>query len=252
MWNSFALAVQIVTGQAAFSAAPPTRLAARRAVALFPLVGALSGVLLAAIWTLAARLWPGQSLVVGALVLAAQTLTTGGRALDGLARAGDGWAAQGGGGDRSRAFAVMRDPRRGAAGMIVLALIVVLKVAFIGALPNAGGGQALILASALGRWAVAFAFSAFPLASAASDDAETHAGLTDAGPNEFLIATVLAIACAAVLPTRGLLTMLAVALVVGPTAQAVNRRLGGFNAPLAQALGELGDVIALACLALRP
>jgi adenosylcobinamide-GDP ribazoletransferase len=251
MWNSFALAMQIVTGQSALSADPPTRFAARRAVALFPLVGALIGVLTAAIWTLGNRLWPGQALVSAALVLTAGTLATGGRAWNGLARAGDGWAAQGDGGDRSRAFAVMRDPRRGAAGIMTLVLVVVLKLAFISALPATEAGLSLILASALGRWASAFAFSAFPLASAASDDAETHAGLSDAGPNEFLIATVLSIACAALLPTRGLLTLVAVAVVSGPTAQAVSRRLGGFNAPLSQALGELGEVTALACLAIH-
>ena len=53
------------------------------------------------------------------------------------------------------------------------------------------------------------------------------------------------------LPTRGLLVMLAVGLVVGPAAATVSQRLGGLSLPLAFALGAVGELVALACLALR-
>ncbi|MBV9850155.1 MAG: adenosylcobinamide-GDP ribazoletransferase [Armatimonadetes bacterium] len=251
MGNAFAFAARLLSGLPPPTLDPPTRVEARRAVALLPLVGALLGLLAACVWNLAARLWPGEPLVHAALVLAAGAALTAGRPLGGLARAADGLAAHGAGGDRSRAFAVMRDPRRGTAGMVALAVFIALQLAFLGALPPALAWGGLILAGALGRWASAFTLAAYPLASASSGDPEANHGLADAGPNEFLIATVLVIASAAVLPTRGLLIMLAVGLVVGPAAAAVNRRLGGLSLPLAHALGMVGELTALACLALR-
>lgn len=250
MLDSFALAVQLITGVSLLVGTPP-RAAARLAVALLPLVGALIGVLLAAVWTVAAHLWRGQPLVSAAFVLGAGALASGGRALGGVARAGDGLAAHGAGGDRSRAFAVMRDPRRGTAGVVTLGTLLVLKLAFLAALPPGDAIRFLVLAVTLGRWATAFSFSAFPLASASPDDVQTGQGLADAGPNEFLVATALTIACVAVVPTRGLLTMLMVAAAAGPLAATINRRLGGLSAPLAQGLGEIAEVIALACLTLH-
>jgi adenosylcobinamide-GDP ribazoletransferase len=251
MWNAFALAVQIVTGQAALMTEMPRRAAARQAVALLPLVGVFVGFVMAAVWTLASRLWPGEPLVWACLTLAASALATHGRPLGGVARGADGLASDQSGGDRSRALAVMRDPRRGTAGIVGLAVIVALKLGFLSALPAPAAGQSLILASTLGRWATSFAFAAFPLASASDDDPSVHGGLIDAGPNEFLIATVIALACAAILPTRGLLVLVAVAAAAGPAAQAVSRRLGGLTPPLCHALGECGELAALACLAIR-
>ena len=84
-------------------------------------------------WTLAAHLWLKQPLVAAALTLAAGALLTGGRPLGGVARAGDGLAAHGAGGDRSRAFAVMRDPRRGTTGLIALGIALLVKLAFLAA-----------------------------------------------------------------------------------------------------------------------
>ena len=246
-WNSFALAVGALTRLPALADAPPTREDARRAVFLFPLVGALLGVLLAGAWTVGARLWPAQPLVAGALALAAGALLTGGRGLGGVARAADGLAAQGGGGDRARAFAIMRDPRRGTTGLVALGVALALKLAFLTALPPAVAWPSLVLSGALGGWAVAFSLSAFPVAASA----EGGSGLSDAGPNEFLAATVVAIVCAAVRPTRGLLALLGVALVVGPSAQGIRRHLGGLNLPLCAALGELAEIVALASLSVR-
>ena len=81
MWNSFALAVQSLTALPILEASP-TRLDARRAPIFFPLVGALLGMALAAVWTLGHRLWSGEPLVAAALTLAA------GRTSDRRSRAG--------------------------------------------------------------------------------------------------------------------------------------------------------------------
>ena len=247
MWNSFIIAVQAMTRLAVFTEQPPTRSDSRRAVFLFPLVGAFIGILTAAVWTVSCRVWTSQPLVPAALTLAAGLLFTGGRGLGGIARAADGLAAQGGGGDRTRAFAIMRDPRRGTTGLIALGAFLALKLAFLAALPSNLAWSALVITGVLGGWATAFAYCAFPVAAAG----ESGPGLADAGPGEFLAATAVTIAGGAVMPTRGLLTLVAVALVAGPTAQSVNRRLGGLNQPLCAALGEIAEIVALACLSVR-
>lgn len=249
MWNPLAVAVQALTRlpMPSDQIQVPTRQDARRAVALFPLVGALGGVLLAAAWVLGNRVWPGQPLVPAALTFTVGLLLTGGRGLGGVARAADGLAAQGAGGDRARGFAVMRDARRGTTGLVALAAAVALRLAFLAALPGAIAWPALVLAGVTGGWAVAFAYSAFPVAATG----ESGPALAEAGPGEFLAATVVAIVCGAVLPTRGLLTLLAVALVAAPTAAGVNRLLGGLNRPLCAALGEIAEITALACLSIR-
>ena len=95
MWNSFALAVQALTRLPAQPGLTTTRAQARQAVFLFPIVGALVGILLAAVWAASSRLWSGQPLVAAALTLTAGLVITGGRGLGGVARAADGIAGRG-------------------------------------------------------------------------------------------------------------------------------------------------------------
>lgn len=248
MWTEFGIAIRLVTGQMLYLPVAMTRLAARRSVALFPLIGIFVGVILASVWSLAGHFWSGQPFAAAAIVLGTGIAVMSARPMDGIARMADGLAAAYDGGDRSRAFAAMRDMRRSATAIIALVATAALKIGFITALPATNGAQCLIVAAVLGRWATSFSFAAFPLASAANADAEMHNGLSDAGPNEFLIATVIALACCALLPATGLIALLVVGLIVGPAAQAINRRLGGLNAPICQAMGEIGEIVALACL----
>jgi len=247
MWNSFALAVQALTRLPAQPGLTTTRAQARQAVFLFPIVGALVGILLAAVWAASSRLWSGQPLVAAALTLTAGLVITGGRGLGGVARAADGIAGRGAGGDRARAFAIMRDPRRGTAGLIAGGACLALRLAFLSALAPTIAWPALIVAGAVGGWATAFSLSAFPVARTGGDEP----GLAEAGPTEFLVASGVAIVCAAVLPTRGLLALLAAAIVAAPSAAGTNRLLGGLNPPLCAALGEIAEITALACLSLR-
>ena len=243
MWNSFALAVQSLS---VFSllASNPTREDARRAAALFPLVGGLLGAVLGAVWFLGHRLWTAEPLVAAALTLAVGTVLTGGAGLGGVARAADGLAALGGTSDRTRAFAIMRDPRRGTTGLVALGVAVALRLAFLAALPSGLAWAGLILAGAMRGWAMSFAVSAFPAGS------DSGTALSEAGPGEFLVATALVIVCGIGLPTRIFPVLFAVALLVGPLAQLVQRRLGGVNLPLCSALGEVAEIVALACLSL--
>ncbi len=251
MWNSLALALQTLTALPPLADGTPTRDDARRAVMLFPLVGALLGGGAGLAWLLGSRLWPEQPLVSAALALAALAALTGGRGLGSIARGSDGLAAHGGGGDRARAFAVMRDPRRGTAGLAALAVTVALRLAFLAALPPERAWTVLLLAGALGGWAVAFGYSAFPVASAPDGGEATGPGIGAATGNEFLAATVLTVIAGALWPARALPAFAGAALAAGLGAWHVNRRLGGLNRPLCAALGELAEIAALACLTIR-
>jgi len=244
MWNSFALAVQSLSSFSLL-ASNPTREDARRAAALFPLVGGLLGIVLGAVWFVGHRLWAAEPLVAAALTLAVGAVLTGGSGLGGVARAADGLAALGGMSDRTRAFAIMRDPRRGTTGLVALGVALALRLAFLAALPPGLAWTGLILAGAMRGWAMAFAVSAFP------GGADSGATLVEAGPGEFLAATALTIVCGTGLPTRIFPVLFAVALLAGPLAQVVHRRLGGLNLPLCAALGEVAEIVALACLSAR-
>ena len=244
MWNSFALAFQSLSSLPLL-ASNPTREDARRAAALFPLVGGLLGIVLGAIWFVGHRLWTAEPLVAAALTLAVGAALTGGSGLGGIARAADGLAALGGTSDRTRAFAIMRDPRRGTTGLVALGVALALRLAFLAALPPGLAWTGLILAGAMRGWAMAFAVSAFPAGT------ESGKALAEAGPGEFLAATALVIVSGAGQPTRTFPVLIAVAVLVGPLAQLVQRRLGGLNLPLCAALGEVAETVALACLCVR-
>lgn len=244
MWNSFALAVQSLSSLS-LQASNPTREDARRAAALFPLVGGLLGIVLGAVWFVGHRLWTTEPLVAAALTLAVGAVLTGGSGLGGVARAADGLAALGGTSDRTRAFAIMRDPRRGTTGLVAIGIALALRMAFLAALPPGLAWTGLILAGAMRGWAMAFAVSAFP------GGADSGATLVEAGPGEFLAATALTIVCGTGQPTRIFPVLFAVALLVGPLAQLAQRRLGGLNLPLCSALGEVAEIVALACLSAR-
>lgn len=88
------------------------------AVWAFPLVGALVGVLMWAVFAFA--LWLGlPPLAAALLALVASALATGGLHEDGLADTADGF---GGGASRDRKLAIMRDSRIGSYGVLALVL----------------------------------------------------------------------------------------------------------------------------------
>ena len=250
MWNSFALAAQVLTRLPPLSLQMPSRLEARRAVALFPLIGACLGLIQASVWVLASHVWHADPLIPAILALAAGAVMTGGALPAGIGRTADALASLTALSDKSRAQAILRDPRRGTIGSIAIGLFLLLEMSFLAALPPLSVLPSLMLAAALGRWGTAFAYSAFPGASSSSD-LEAGRGLADAGPPEFLLATIVVFLVAALLPLRGLLTLMAVVVLVGPLAQWGIRALGSTSRPVCDALGALAELVALAALAVH-
>src|SRR4051794_18573678 len=119
-----------------FLTAVPVRIGATRpgdlgrAAGWFPVVGLLLGLVLSAAQWLLLRLFP--PLLAGGLAVALWAALTGGLHLDGLADCGDGLLAAA---TPERRLEIMRDPRLGAFGVLVLAVFLILKVLAVGALP---------------------------------------------------------------------------------------------------------------------
>ena len=246
MWLSFTVAVRLLTNFSLFTPDNPSRADIRRSIILFPLIGALLGVLYGAVWVIANRIWSTERLVPAALTFAFSALLTGGRGVGGIGRLGDAIAGIYSSGDRVRAEAAIGDQHRGTVGVVATVAFAGIKLAFLSALPEASAWQCLIVAAMAGQWATGFCFSAFRLTSSWNNEDESSRGFTDAGLNEFFGSTILAIAFAAIMPVTGLVALMAAAFVVGPAAQSLSKALNGLNHHVSFALGELGEIVALA------
>ena len=123
------------------------------AVAWFPLVGALLGAALAGLFLGALAWWPPA--VAAALAIAGGLLLSGGFHEDAVGDAADGL---GGGSDRERVLAIMKDSRVGAYGVMGLWVLLTLRFAVLGACAARPALQVVAvfaLAAAWGRWTAA-------------------------------------------------------------------------------------------------
>lgn len=120
-----------------------------RSALWYPAVGALLGALLGLTAALAAPLGAG---VAAVLVLVVWVLVTGALHLDGLADTAD--AFVGGGPDRARIHAILKDPRCGPMGVVAIGLLLLVKHALLAALLARGASAALLLAPLVARTAL--------------------------------------------------------------------------------------------------
>ena len=130
-----------------------------RSARYFPLAGQVVGVLVAAVWLAASRVWPGLPAAV--LAVGAGVLITGGFHEDGLADTADGL---GGGQDRARRLAIMKDSRIGAYGTLALALTLAARVALLAGMKPQAGALALLVAHGGARAAAVAVMAVLPYA----------------------------------------------------------------------------------------
>jgi adenosylcobinamide-GDP ribazoletransferase len=148
---------------------------------------------------------------------------------------------------RERKLEIMRDSRMGVMGALALLAILALKTALLSAAGT--WTTALLVAPALGRWAMCFGLCRYPSARAdglgamvqAQSESSTLRGAT-------LIAAVAALVIAG---PRGLLALALVWLVSRALARWWVRDLGGLTGDTYGALCEIGEVVALAALTAR-
>ena len=206
-----------------------------RAVACFPLIGALIGLLLALVDAGVRRLLPVGP--ASAVVLVASVLLTGGLHLDGLMDTADGVF---GGRTVERRLEIMRDSRAGSYGVLAGALALLLKFACLADLPAALRLPALVIAPVVGRWAMAGAVVCFLYARPQGLGAAFKAG---ARPAHAGAATALALVAAwMAFGVTGIWLLLGGGLVALLAAGYLAGKLGGLTGDCYGAVNETVEV----------
>jgi adenosylcobinamide-GDP ribazoletransferase len=215
----------------------------RWSAAHFPLVGAVIGAIMAATWYLTAPLGAAPAVV---LALIASLVVTGGFHEDGLADTAD---ALGGGHDRAKVLAILKDSRIGSFGGLALAATLLLRAALLVEL-GALAPVALVATQAASRMPPIWLMALLPYAT---DDAVAKSRhINRAGLAQALVATGWAIAIVAGLVSVGLPPSSALALlaVAAPVAAFLGwrfwRRVGGVTGDF---LGATQQVVEAAMLA---
>lgn len=220
------------------------------AVTYFPLVGAVIGVVVAAVGYLTQAGLRLPELAGSMIMVAVWTGITGGLHLDGLIDTADGFAA---GTDREVVLRVMRDHRTGAMGVIAAVLVLLWKWAMTAALINktvpAGYWiPALILAPTWSRWAMTLVITAFPYArpSGLAQSLSPGSGRGYGGPalTAFVVSLVVFLIWRP--PVQWLAAIcLAAALVAWSLGSRWCKRLGGLTGDTYGAINELVEATVL-------
>jgi adenosylcobinamide-GDP ribazoletransferase len=143
------LAVQFLTVVPVLGRRTPRAREFGVAEAFFPVAGLLVGATLLAVDTLLTGI--ASPTVRDVLLVALLAALTGGLHLDGLIDTFDGLFAHG---DRERRLEVMRDPRAGAFGVVAVVLVLALKLAVLESLSPTLRPAALLLGPCMGRWGI--------------------------------------------------------------------------------------------------
>lgn len=227
------------------------------ALAWFPVVGAVLGLALGAVWWAAATVWPGG--VAAAVVVAADLGLTGFLHLDGLVDAADGLLPPL---DRQRRLDVMADPRAGAFGVgAAVAVLLVRWSAFAALRPHALLVAALWCAS---RTAMAVVARSLPYARPSglataflADEPEGRGvgGRRGLRGRDALVA-LAGLGGSVVLGAvgqgvGGVAGVAGVAVGAGAVAAFAHGRLGGFTGDVLGAAGLVGETAGMLVAAVR-
>jgi adenosylcobinamide-GDP ribazoletransferase len=211
-----------------------------RAIACFPLAGAVIGALLAGLGLGAGALWGAD--VRPVVLVVAWGVITAGLHLDGLSDTFDAvlsWRP------RERKLEIMRDSRIGAMGALALIAVLALKATWLG---TAGDGwlRAVWLAPILGRWSDIYGIFWFPPARARGMGRDFQSQVRRA---DFIFATAATLLLALALAgARGLVALALVWIAAQLLAMWWTRDLGGLTGDTYGALCEISEVVALAAL----
>lgn len=211
------------------------------ALAWFPVIGAMLGLVLGGVWWLADRLWVAP--VAAAVVVAADLALTGMLHFDGLVDSADGLLPPL---ERARRLEVMADPAAGAFGVGVAIVVLLLRWASLAALAPAPWLLAALWCGS--RLAMAVVAQFVPYARAGG----LAGAFLKGGRRRLPAAGVLLVGMLALLAgSDGLVGVVVLAVVaVGVVALAM-RRLGGFTGDVLGAAGVLGETAGLLAAAAR-
>lgn len=224
-----------------------------RAMAWFPTVGVLIGVLACAVGLAAGALWGDLVRAVAVVVTAA--VITAGLHLDGLSDTFDAvtsWRS------RERKLEIMKDSRIGAMGALALIAVIALKIALIAAAGEAWW-RAVLIAMALGRWVDLYGIFFFPAAreGGLGRNFRDHIRRGDYIFATGQIIVILAVISIVGLPApawpaallRGAIALGLALLVAHVVFTRWTRALGGLTGDTYGAMSEIGETVALAAMA---
>lgn len=206
----------------------------------FPLVGLVTGGVMALVWLGAGSFLaplPAAFLAVGAGVM-----LTGALHEDGFADCCDGL---GGGRSKARALEIMRDSRIGAYGAIGLIIMIGLKVALLASFSPVAGAIALLIAASCGRAAMVLMLAIGHYAR--PDGAASGAGGVSAA--EAVFALLIAFAIGASGGAMGIAAVLAALITGWLWLLWLDRKLGGYTGDGLGAACISGEIAVLICLA---
>lgn len=209
-----------------------------RSTVWFPLVGLLIGGLLLLADLAFSALFPRH--LADALLVALLAILTGGLHLDGVGDVCDGLGARG---SRERFLAVMKDSHVGAAGVVGIVLVLLLKYAALLAMPIYLRGSALLLMPLLARLTQVLVMSN---ARAARSDGLGASFLAGVGPGRFSLAAAYSIPlCWLLGHTAGVAALLVVLLWGIAVKGYFTRRLGGISGDIIGFSSETAELLAL-------
>jgi adenosylcobinamide-GDP ribazoletransferase len=223
-----------------------------RTVAAFPLAGlviALPSTLVMDVLSVSGA----EAILVALIGISLQIMITGALHEDGLSDSADGL---GGGGNRDKALAIMKDSRIGTYGALALILSVALRVAslaiLIDVLPPLSSALCWLAAAVLSRTLMVWHWSSLP--SARRDGVAASAGAPDAEASRTALvlgAVITAILCLIAIPFHAwfLAGLFSVACVTGFTRH-VRRRIEGHTGDTIGASQQLCEIAFLLGLAI--
>jgi adenosylcobinamide-GDP ribazoletransferase len=237
-WAPLALGISFMTVLPApqVAVAAPTM---RRAIPLFPLIGAVLGAAVGMLGLALDTLLPPAP--TAALLLATGLFLTGALHLDGLLDTADGVF---GGYTPARRLEIMRDSRVGAFGALAAAAVLLAQFACLSELTGRERLLALTLGGGLGRWAIVAAMSVFPPVRAAG----LGLGVTFQGAastSTFAIGSIGPLVLALATRPAGLAALALTVVVLLGGGRVLAGRLGGLTGDCYGALAVLTETAVL-------
>ena len=209
-------------------------------IVLYPLVGALIGLIFFLITQITLFFSTDfSSDVLAAVLLIVWVLITGGLHLDGLADSADAWI--GGLNDRERTLEIMKDPYCGPIAVAVIVLVLLLKWAALSQLLKTDSSAFLIVVPMLSRSVIIVLF----MTTVYVRDSGLGTAFLDYMPEEKILWSVLLVSAVCYLIFGGLFSMILVALSVVALRIMMIKRIGGMTGDTLGASVEIAEAVAL-------
>ncbi len=236
--KSFLLALQFLTIiPARIKKIAPGEMA--RAVAYFPAIGLLLGLIL---WLAShilalARFDPTPSSIMLVVLL---IILTGALHLDGLSDTSDAIFS---GKGKADMLAIMRDPHVGVMGVLAIVSILMLKVALVSMMLLNTKGIGLILMCVLARWSISFSVFAFGYAR---DDGKAKPFMDGMSRSIFFVSTLIALAIAFIISKAAGLAIFGITAAFAYLANSfITKKIGGITGDTIGAVNELTETVVL-------